>query len=144
MVIGDNSKYEKPDDLKLPLEVIPLSDLLPIISHFPKPCINNLSPISDGSLGTSLVAQWLRPCLPTQGLWVQCLVWELRSDTHHGQKNTETENRQYYTNSIKMQFGSLSFKTIVKSIVKEVLFQLCWSKPCVLICLAVLQKKLLI
>ena len=64
IVIGDNSKYEKPDDLKLPLEVIPLSDLPPIISHFPKPCINNLSPISDGSLGTSLMAQWLRLCLP--------------------------------------------------------------------------------
>ena len=27
-------------------------------------------------LGTSLVAQWLRICLPMQGTWVQSLVWE--------------------------------------------------------------------
>ena len=26
--------------------------------------------------GTSLVAQWLRICLPMQGTWVQALVWE--------------------------------------------------------------------
>ena len=26
--------------------------------------------------GTSLVAQWLRICLPTQGTWVRSLVWE--------------------------------------------------------------------
>ena len=27
--------------------------------------------------GTSLVAQWLRICLPVQGMWVQSLVREL-------------------------------------------------------------------
>ena len=27
-------------------------------------------------LGTSLVAQWLRICLPMQGTWVRALVWE--------------------------------------------------------------------
>ena len=26
--------------------------------------------------GTSLVAQWLRMCLPMQGTWLQALVWE--------------------------------------------------------------------
>ena len=36
-------------------------------------------PSGDGRvlyLGTSLVAQWLRICLPMQGTWVQALVWE--------------------------------------------------------------------
>ena len=28
---------------------------------------------------TSPVVQWLRICLPTEGMWVQSLVWELRS-----------------------------------------------------------------
>ena len=27
-------------------------------------------------LGASLVAQWLRICLPMQGTWVRALVWE--------------------------------------------------------------------
>ena len=27
-------------------------------------------------LGASLVAQWLRICLPMQGTWVPALVWE--------------------------------------------------------------------
>ena len=27
----------------------------------------------------SLVAQWLRLCLPMQGMWVRLLVWEIRS-----------------------------------------------------------------
>ena len=27
-------------------------------------------------LGASLVAQWLRICLPVQGTWVRALVWE--------------------------------------------------------------------
>ena len=26
--------------------------------------------------GVSLVAQWLRVCLPMQGTWVRALVWE--------------------------------------------------------------------
>ena len=30
-------------------------------------------------VGTSLVVQWLRVHLPMQGMWVQFLVWELRS-----------------------------------------------------------------
>ena len=31
------------------------------------------------NFGTSLVVQWLRICLPMQGMLVQSLVWELRS-----------------------------------------------------------------
>ena len=27
-------------------------------------------------IGASLVAQWLRVCLPMQGTWVRALVWE--------------------------------------------------------------------
>ena len=29
-----------------------------------------------GIVGASLVAQWLRVCLPMQGTWVRALVWE--------------------------------------------------------------------
>ena len=32
--------------------------------------------------GASLVAQWLRICLPMQGIWVRALVWE--DPTCHG------------------------------------------------------------
>ena len=32
--------------------------------------------IRSGGSGTSLVAQWLRICLPMQGTWVGSLVWE--------------------------------------------------------------------
>ena len=32
--------------------------------------------------GASLVAQWLRICLPMQGTWVRALVWE--DPTCHG------------------------------------------------------------
>ena len=28
------------------------------------------------NMGASLVAQWLRICLPMQGTWVRALVWE--------------------------------------------------------------------
>ena len=33
-------------------------------------------------IGTSLVVQWLRICIPMQGTWVQCLIRELRSQCH--------------------------------------------------------------
>ena len=44
------------------------------------------------TLGTSLVVQWLRLCLPMQRVWVRSLVRELRSHVLDGQK-TETSNR---------------------------------------------------
>ena len=34
--------------------------------------------------GTSPVVQWLRICLPMQGMWVQSLISELRSHIHWG------------------------------------------------------------
>ena len=34
--------------------------------------------------GSSLVVQWLRICLPTQGTWVQPLIGELRSHMLRG------------------------------------------------------------
>ena len=37
-------------------------------------------------LGTSLVIQWLRLCLPMQRLWVQSLVGELRSHMPQAKK----------------------------------------------------------
>ena len=37
-----------------------------------------------GALGTSLVVQWLRICLPMQGTRVRSLVWELRSHMQWG------------------------------------------------------------
>ena len=43
---------------------------------------------------TSLVGQWLRLCLPMQGVWVQSLVGELRSHVSCGQKNLKI-NKQY-------------------------------------------------
>ena len=44
--------------------------------------------------GISLVAQWLRLCLPMQGLWVRSLVRQLRSHIPGGQK-TKTKQKQY-------------------------------------------------
>ena len=40
--------------------------------HGPRSC----RLVKNGGAGTSLVAQWLRICLPTQGTRVQSLVWE--------------------------------------------------------------------
>ena len=35
------------------------------------------SPLDAQNVGASLALQWLRLCLPRQGVWVQFLVWEL-------------------------------------------------------------------
>ena len=43
-------------------------------------------------IGASLVAQWLRICLPMQGTWVRALVWEdptCRGATRPVSHNTE-------------------------------------------------------
>ena len=37
---------------------------------------NTLEGIKSRITGASLVAQWLRICLPMQGTWVRALVWE--------------------------------------------------------------------
>ena len=41
---------------------------------------------SRSQAGTSLAVQWLRLCLPMQGLWVRSLVGKLRSHMPCGQK----------------------------------------------------------
>ena len=46
-------------------------------------------------LGTSLAVQWLRLCLPMQGVQVQSLVGELRSPMPRGQKNQNIKQKQY-------------------------------------------------
>ena len=44
------------------------------------------TPVSRSISGTSLVIQWLGLHLPMQGVWVQSLIWELRSHVPHVQK----------------------------------------------------------
>ena len=52
--------------------------------------------------GTSLVVQWLRLCLPMQGLQVWSLIRELRSHSSRGQKTTKNETKAILQqNSIK-------------------------------------------
>ena len=43
------------------------------------------------NLGTTLLIQWLRICLPMQGTQVWSLVWELRSHMPRGNQATTTE-----------------------------------------------------
>ena len=43
---------------------------------FPFNALNSLKFMLNNILGASLVAQWLRICLPMQGTWVRALVWE--------------------------------------------------------------------
>ena len=53
-------------------------------------------------VGTSLVDQGSRICLPTQGVWVQALIRELRVLMPCGRKNPNRNNRSnIVTNSIK-------------------------------------------
>ena len=51
--------------------------------------------ITNEPMGTSLAVQWLRICLPMQGVWVRSLVGELRSHMPHGQKNQNIKQKQY-------------------------------------------------
>ena len=46
------------------------------------------------SSGTSLVVQWLRLCLPMQGVQVQSVVEELRSRVPHGPKNKTSKRKR--------------------------------------------------
>ena len=47
------------------------------------------------SQGTSPVVQWLRLCLPMQGVWVQSLVGELRFHMPDVRKNQGIKQKQY-------------------------------------------------
>ena len=51
--------------------------------------------------GTSLAAQWLRLCLPLQGLWVQSLFGQQRSHVPRGQKSKTWNRNNTLTDSIK-------------------------------------------
>ena len=46
--------------------------------------------IKNTIFGVSLVAQWLRICLPLQGTWVRALVWE--DPTCRGATGTVSHN----------------------------------------------------
>ena len=46
-------------------------------------------------MGTSLAVQWSRLHLPTQVVWVQSLLGELRPQMPHGQENQNIEQKQY-------------------------------------------------
>ena len=75
---------------------------------------------------TSLEAQWLRPRLPMQGLWVPSLLRELRSHVPPGQKHQNIKQKQYCNKFYKdFKHGPLKkkiFKKVsiqpVKSLVK--------------------------
>ena len=49
-----------------------------------------ITEIKNALEGASLVAQWLRVCLPMQGTWVQALVWE--DPTCHGAAGPVSRN----------------------------------------------------
>ena len=56
---------------------------------------------------TSLVAQWLRLCLPMQGVWVRSLVGELRSHMPHSppqKKNPKSIKQKQYCNEFNKDF----------------------------------------
>ena len=52
-------------------------------------------------LGTSLVVQWLRLCLPMQGVQFQSLVMELRSHMAHAAKTLKRKQQKKYCKNSK-------------------------------------------
>ena len=78
--------------------------LLPPPGQLPPVAASSGQEFSTQSLvgqGTSLVVQWLRPCLPMQGLWVQSLVRELRSHMPCMPKAKTYNRSNIVTNSIQ-------------------------------------------
>ena len=63
---------------------------------------------------TSLVVQWLRLCLPMQGVWVQYLVRKLRSHMPRGQKSKNIKQKQYYNKFNKKFLNSPYQKNLKK------------------------------
>ena len=55
----------------------------------------------DIQMGTSLAVQWLRLCLPMQGVQVRSLLQKLRSHMPRGQKNKTKNRSSTVTSSIK-------------------------------------------
>ena len=81
-------------------------------------------------VGTSLVVQWLRVCLPTQGMKVPSLVGEPRSHMPHNQKTKNMKNRSsIVADSVK----TLQMAHIIKKMFKErhcwlsILYTVVWS-----------------
>ena len=56
---------------------LPYDPAIPLLGIYPEKSI-----IRKETCRASLVAQWLRVCLPMQGTWVRALVWE--DPTCHG------------------------------------------------------------
>ena len=62
------------------------------------------------SIGTSLVVQWLRFCLPVQGLWVWSLVRELGS---HMPQSVVQNNNNNNNNNICRNTGSTNYSRFI-------------------------------
>ena len=58
-------------------------------------------------IGTSLAVQWLRLCLPMQGVRVQSLVGELRSHRPRGQKNQNIKKQKQYCDKFNKDFKKI-------------------------------------
>ena len=57
-----------------------------------------------------LAVQWLRLCLPMQGVWVRSLVGELRSPMPQGQKNPSINQKQYCNKQRLLKWSPLQKK----------------------------------
>ena len=79
------SPHPPPEDLADP-GIEPVSVMSPALAgrFFTSSAIWEVELIPNG--GTSLAVQWLRLCLPMQGVWVQSLLGMLRAHMLHGQK----------------------------------------------------------
>jgi len=73
-------------------------------------------PVSRSISGTSLVVQWLRLHLPMQGLWLQSLVWELRSHGPHVQRTKAKSRSNIGRNTIKTSKWSVPKKSFKKRV----------------------------
>ena len=65
------------------------------------------------------MVQWLRLCLPVEGVWVGSLVRELRSYMPFGQKIKAKNRSNIVTNSIKT-LKMIHIKKVLKKIVATV------------------------
>ena len=79
------SPHPPPEDLADP-GIEPVSVMSPALAgrFVTSSAIWEVELIPNG--GTSLAVQWLRLCLPMQGVWVQSLLGMLRAHMLHGQK----------------------------------------------------------
>ena len=71
--------------LKKPKTELPYDPAIPLLGTYPEKTI-----IQKDTCGASLVAQWLRVCLPMQGTRVRALVWE--DPTCHGATGPVSHN----------------------------------------------------